>query len=69
MSVLRGNPGTAPTQPTAVPRRLHPWPVRVMHWTNAAAMVVLIGSGWGIYDDSVIIHGIYFPKSARIGSW
>lgn len=40
-----------------------------MHWTNAAAMVVLIGSGWGIYDDSVIIHGIYFPKSARIGSW
>ena len=32
-----------------------------MHWTNAAAMVVLIGSGWGIYDDSVIIHGIRRP--------
>lgn len=50
-------------------RRLHPWPVRVMHWTNALAMVVLIGSGWGIYNDSVIIHGIYFPKAIRLGSW
>ena len=40
-----------------------------MHWTNAAAMVVLIGSGWGIYDDSVIIHGVYFPKAIRLGSW
>ena len=50
-------------------RRLHPWPVRVMHWMNAAAMIVLIGSGWGIYDDSVIIHGLYFSKSVRIGSW
>ena len=50
-------------------RRLHPWPVRVMHWTNAVAMIVLIGSGWGIYDDSVIVHGVYFPKAVRIGSW
>ena len=50
-------------------RRLHPWPVRIMHWTNAVAMVVLIGSGWGIYDDSVIIHGVYFPKAIRLGSW
>lgn len=50
-------------------RRLHPLPVRIMHWTNAVAMVVLIGSGWGIYDDSVIIHGVYFPKAIRLGSW
>lgn len=50
-------------------RRLHPWPVRTMHWTNAVAMIVLIGSGWGIYDDSVIVHGVFFPKAVRIGSW
>lgn len=55
--------------PVARARRLHPWPVRVMHWVNAIAMIVMIGSGWGIYDDSVIIHGLYFPKSIRIGSW
>ncbi|MFH6787325.1 MULTISPECIES: cytochrome b/b6 domain-containing protein [Methylobacterium] len=48
-------------------RRLHPLAVRVMHWTNAAAMIVLIGSGWGIYNDSVIFHGLHFP--VKIGSW
>ncbi len=55
--------------PDSAGRRLHPWPVRLMHWTNVLAMVVLIGSGWGIYNDSVIIHGIYFPRTLRIGSW
>jgi thiosulfate reductase cytochrome b subunit len=53
---------------TAV-RRLHPLPVRLMHWTNAAAMFVMIASGWGIYNDSVIFHFIYFPDWARLGSW
>ncbi len=50
-------------------RRLHPIPVRVMHWINAVAMVTMIGSGWGIYNDSVIFHFIYFPHAVRIGGW
>ena len=40
-----------------------------MHWTNAIAMIVMIGSGWGVYNDSVILHFVYFPNSIRIGSW
>lgn len=48
---------------------LHPWPVRVMHWTNAVAMIVMIGSGWGIYNDSVIFNGVYFPHAIKIGGW
>lgn len=40
-----------------------------MHWINALAMIVMIGSGWGIYDDSVIFGILYFPQSVRIGSW
>jgi thiosulfate reductase cytochrome b subunit len=40
-----------------------------MHWINAVAMIVLIGSGWGIYNDSVIIHGLHFPHALRIGGW
>ena len=39
-----------------------------MHWTNAAAMIVMIGSGWGIYNDYVIIGGLHFG-SFRLGSW
>ncbi len=50
-------------------RRLHPLPVRIMHWTNAVAMIVMIGSGWGIYNDSVIFHFLHFSDSLRIGSW
>ncbi len=69
MSESPGAARTVPPQPKALLGRLHPWPVRIMHWTNAAAMVVMIGSGWGIYDDSVILHGVYFPKAIRLGSW
>jgi thiosulfate reductase cytochrome b subunit len=30
--------------------QLHPLSRRVMHWINAAAILVMIGSGWRIYD-------------------
>ena len=50
-------------------RRLHPWPVRIMHWTNAVAMLIMIASGWGIYDDSVIIRGLHFSRAVRLGEW
>ena len=58
-------PGT-PGHPA---RRLHPVPVRIMHWTNAVAMLVMIGSGWGIYNDSVIFSALHFAKPIRLGSW
>ena len=48
---------------------LHPLPVRIMHWTNAVAMIVMIGSGWGIYNDSVIIHGLHFMGAITLGGW
>ena len=50
-------------------RLLHPWPVRVMHWLNAVAMIVMIGSGWGIYNDAVLFGGVHVPHAARIGGW
>ncbi|HEX3982898.1 MAG TPA: cytochrome b/b6 domain-containing protein, partial [Acidisoma sp.] len=53
----------------AVGRRLHPTAVRVMHWLNAAAVLVMITSGWGIYDDDVIVHGLHFGGFWRLGEW
>ena len=29
-------------------RRLHPWPVRIMHWVNVVVMLIMITSGWGL---------------------
>jgi thiosulfate reductase cytochrome b subunit len=40
-----------------------------MHWVNALAMIVMITSGWGIYDDNVIIGGLHFSQTFRLGDW
>jgi len=43
---------TAHTGETAPLRdvQLHPLSRRIMHWVNALAIIVMIGSGWRIYD-------------------
>jgi thiosulfate reductase cytochrome b subunit len=48
-------------------RRLHPVPLRIMHWVNAIAMLLLIGSGWKIYQDEVIFGWLHFPNAITIG--
>src|ERR1700684_2834433 len=48
-------------------RRLHPLPVRIMHWINAVAIFIMIGSGWKIYNDDVIFGWLHFPDSVVIG--
>ena len=49
------------------PRKLHPAAVRTMHWINAIAMIVLIGSGWKIYNDEVLFGWLHFPDWMVIG--
>jgi thiosulfate reductase cytochrome b subunit len=50
-------------------QKLHPLPIRVMHWINAATMIVMIGSGWKIYNDEVIFGWLHFPDAVTIGHW
>ena len=50
------------------PRVIHPWPLRVTHWLNAVAIVMMIGSGWQIYDASPLF-GFTFPPLITIGGW
>src|SRR5882762_9636078 len=47
---------------------IHPGWVRVTHWINAVAMVVMIGSGWEIYNASPLF-GFTFPRGITIGGW
>lgn len=49
-------------------RAIHPAWVRVTHWINAVAMVVMIGSGWEIYNASPLLP-FTFPKQITIGGW
>jgi thiosulfate reductase cytochrome b subunit len=41
--------------------------MRVMHWLNVLAMLIMIPSGWGIYDDDPILGWLYFPDWAALG--
>ena len=49
------------------PARLHPLSLRIMHWINALAMIVMIASGWEIYNDEVILGWLHFPRWMTIG--
>jgi thiosulfate reductase cytochrome b subunit len=47
---------------------LHPISRRVMHWLNAIAIVVMIGSGWRIYDEYPELPlNFGFPPIATLG--
>ena len=47
---------------------IHPAWVRITHWINAVAMLVMIGSGWEIYNASPLF-GFKFPGSITLGGW
>src|SRR5258708_2037809 len=48
-------------------RSLHPLGLRIMHWTNAVAIIIMIGSGLKIYGDSPIFGWLSFPDAITIG--
>jgi thiosulfate reductase cytochrome b subunit len=47
--------------------KLHPLSLRIMHWINALAMIIMIGSGWKIYEDEVLFGWLHFPEWMTIG--
>lgn len=49
--------------------RLHPLPIRIMHWTNAVAIFIMVGSGWKIYNDEVIFGWLHFPDALTFGPY
>jgi thiosulfate reductase cytochrome b subunit len=53
---------------TSTGASIHPRWVRVCHWVNAIAILVMIGSGWQIYNASPLFD-FEFPKSITLGGW
>jgi thiosulfate reductase cytochrome b subunit len=49
------------------PSRLHPLALRIMHWMNALSMILMIASGWEIYDDEVIFGWLHIPHGITLG--
>ncbi len=42
--------------------------VRISHWLNAGALLIMIGSGWGIYNASPMFF-FSFPRHLTLGGW
>jgi thiosulfate reductase cytochrome b subunit len=47
---------------------IHPGWMRVTHWLNAVAVLILITSGWRIYDASPFFP-FTIPPSITLGGW
>jgi thiosulfate reductase cytochrome b subunit len=75
------SPAMTPTDPTisaadvsgaqARPPRdavIHPLYVRITHWINALALLIMIGSGWEIYNAAPLF-AFTFPRSVTLGGW
>jgi len=49
---------------------IHPLWVRITHWINAVAVLVMIGSGWEIFNASPLpLFPFELPKSITLGGW
>lgn len=47
---------------------INPVWLRLAHWMNAVAVVVLVMSGWKIYNATAFL-GFAFPKEITLGGW
>jgi thiosulfate reductase cytochrome b subunit len=45
-----------------------PWWLRATHWLNAGAVMVLMLSGWRIYDAAPFLP-VVIPKKLTLGGW
>ena len=65
MSSLAAADSAAPHEGT---KTVQPAWVRTMHWINAFAMILMIMSGWQIYNASPLFD-FRFDKSITLGGW
>jgi len=62
---------TAPATPASeTSATIHPLWLRITHWVNAIAMLLMIGSGWQIYNASPLpLFKFEFPSAVTLGGW
>src|ERR1700751_3456958 len=69
MSSLAASDSSATREPAREKARvIQPAWVRAMHWTNAFAMILMIMSGWQIYNASPLFS-FRFSSSITLGGW
>ncbi|TAL91629.1 MAG: DUF4405 domain-containing protein [Candidimonas sp.] len=56
------------TRSAPIQKAVHPAWLRVTHWINALAVVIMVTSGWRVYDASPLF-GFSFPDNITLGGW
>ena len=59
-------PLSSPKRDRAAP--IHPLWLRATHWLNAIAVVLMVTSGWRIYNASPV-YAMRFPGEVTLGGW
>lgn len=54
--------------PGQSPAAIHPRWLRITHWLNAAAVLLMVASGWRIYDADPFL-GFRIPAALTLGGW
>jgi thiosulfate reductase cytochrome b subunit len=49
-------------------KKIHPLLVRITHWVNVLAILVMVMSGWKIYNASPLFD-FSFPNDITLGGW
>ena len=47
---------------------IHPLWLRIAHWLNAIAVVIMVMSGWRIYNATTFL-GFHIPNAITLGGW
>lgn len=61
-----------PASPLPPAQPIHPGWLRAVHWLNAAAVLLMLASGWRIYNASPIypdLSPFLFPRDLTLGGW
>jgi thiosulfate reductase cytochrome b subunit len=48
---------------------IHPLVVRITHWINVFAVLVMVASGWRIYNAAPLFESFKFPNDLTLGGW
>lgn len=65
---MHSNTGTVSPATSLPPITIHPLWLRVTHWLNAVAVILLVTSGWRIYNASPI-WDFAIPPVLTLGGW
>ncbi len=66
-SITTDRIGAAP----ASGKTIQPGWVRIVHWINAIAIFMMIGSGWQIFNAAPmpLLKDLHFPSTITLGGW